>query len=35
MSNHYEIVESKVKDNIDSIITIYFKDFLNKFESRL
>lgn len=33
MSNDYEQSEIKIKENVDSVIAIYFKDFLNKFDS--
>lgn len=35
MSNDYEQTENKIKENVESVLAIYFKDFLNKFDSRL
>ena len=33
MSNYYEKTESKIIENTNNVLSIYFKDFLHKFDS--
>jgi hypothetical protein len=33
LENHYENCETDIKENLEKIISVYFKEFLNKFDN--